>query len=259
MADRAGCRAGRRRHAVVAGLLAPPVAVMAAAGFGRARRRRAAARCPARPARPGWRSARTARCWPAAMRDGTVRLWNVATGQSYGPPLQAGSAGRTGIAFSPDGSCWPEATPTARSGCGVWPPASRRFAAAGGQRRDRAGVQSRRHAAGQRRGRRPRPAVEPGHRPAGRFAAAGGQRGARGGVQPGRHAAGQRRRQRRHPAVGRGHRPARPCRCGRRARARWRSARTARCWPAATPTARSGCGTRPPASRPARRCRRAVR
>ena len=37
----------------------------------------------------GWRSARTASCWPAPARDGTVRLWNPATGRPVGAPIQA--------------------------------------------------------------------------------------------------------------------------------------------------------------------------
>ena len=39
--------------------------------------------------------------------NGTVRLWDVATGQVHGPVLQAGSGptgGVTGVAFSPDGN-----------------------------------------------------------------------------------------------------------------------------------------------------------
>jgi hypothetical protein len=76
-----------------------------------------------------------------------------------------------------------------------------------------AGVQSRRHAAGQRRWRRHGAAVEPGHRPPRRRAPADWlrpcwRRGS-GGVQPRRHAAGQRRRRRGGAAVEPGHPPAR--------------------------------------------------
>ena len=43
----------------------------------------------------------------SADADGTVRLWNPATGQAVGAPLPAGTtgtgAGVNGVAFSPDG------------------------------------------------------------------------------------------------------------------------------------------------------------
>src|SRR5205807_1036305 len=40
----------------------------------------------------------------SAGGDGTVRLWNPATGQPAGAPLQTGSGGGVwGVAFSPDG------------------------------------------------------------------------------------------------------------------------------------------------------------
>jgi WD40 repeat protein len=42
----------------------------------------------------------------SAGGDGTVRLWNPATGQPVGAPLQTGSSsqgGVFGVAFSPDG------------------------------------------------------------------------------------------------------------------------------------------------------------
>ena len=77
---------------------------------------------PAAPgtASTGWRSAPTASCWPARRADGTVRLWNPATGQPVGAPIQ-----------------------TLRRP----------------ERRVRGGVQPRRQAAGQRRRRRHRAAV----------------------------------------------------------------------------------------------------
>jgi WD40 repeat protein len=43
----------------------------------------------------------------SADADGTLRLWNPATGQPVGSPLQTGSAGHGGVygvAFSPDGT-----------------------------------------------------------------------------------------------------------------------------------------------------------
>ena len=39
----------------------------------------------------------------AAYGDGTIRLWDPATGASAGPPLQAGS-GVNGVAFGPGGT-----------------------------------------------------------------------------------------------------------------------------------------------------------
>ena len=42
----------------------------------------------------------------AAYSDGTVRLWNPATGQAVGAPLPAGAGSGgsvSGVAFSPDG------------------------------------------------------------------------------------------------------------------------------------------------------------
>ncbi len=57
-----------------------------------------------------------------ADADGTIVLWDPATGAAIGSPLQAGS-GVNGVAFSPDGSCWPAPTPTAGSPCGTARPA----------------------------------------------------------------------------------------------------------------------------------------
>jgi hypothetical protein len=38
-----------------------------------------------------------------ASEDDTVRLWDVATGQSHGPTLTGHTDGVVGVAFSPDG------------------------------------------------------------------------------------------------------------------------------------------------------------
>ena len=220
---------------------------------------------PHRPRRPGprrWRSARTARPWPAGSDDGTVRLWDVATGQpDRPPPHRPAPAGVIAVAFSPDGKTlasgsgdgtvrlwdvatgqrsgtpldrgtpavvtrrwrsartarpWPAAARMARCGCGTWPPASQ------------IGTPLTGHTG----------PVDV------------------GGVQPGRQDPGQRRRDGTvrlwDVATGQPDRQSahRPCQSGRR---RWRSARTARPWPAAATTARCGCGTWPPASRSAAR------
>jgi WD40 repeat protein len=53
--------------------------------------------------------------------DGTVQLWNPATGQPDQPPLPAGS-GVNGVAFSPDGSLL--ATADANGAIGLWDPAT---------------------------------------------------------------------------------------------------------------------------------------
>ena len=61
---------------------------------------------PHRPHRPGrtrWRSARTARPWPAAAGDDTIRLWDVATGRPIGNPLTGHTDQVLSVAFSPDG------------------------------------------------------------------------------------------------------------------------------------------------------------
>ena len=111
---------------------------------------------------------------------------------------------------------WPAPAATARCGCGTWPPAARSATPHRPHRRGSASVA---------------------FSPDGKTLATG-------------------RRRRHGAAVGRGHRPPDrrpPHRPHRRRSARWRSARTARPWPAAATTARCGCGTWPPAARSATR------
>ena len=109
----------------------------------------------------------------SAGADGTVRLWNPATGRAVRAPLHASARhGVYGVAFSPGGTLLASAggDGTVR----LWNPAT--------------------------------------------------------GRQPARPST---------PAAG----PPPGMAC-----ARWRSATMARCWPAPAPTARCGCGTRPPAA-----------
>ena len=120
----------------------------------------------------------------------------------------------SGWRSAPMASCWPAPTAMARCGCGTRPPAT--------------------------------PSARPSTPPAPLA------RRARGGVQLRWQAAGQRRRRRHGAAMGSGHRP--PWRNPPRHQHRGRRVRggvqprSASCWPAPTPTARCGCGTRPPAT-----------
>ena len=81
-----------------------------------------------RPHRRGlrrWRSARTARPWPAAGDDGTVRLWDAATGRHDRRTADRPHRHRsTSVAFSPDGTtAGQRRATTRRCGCGTRPPA----------------------------------------------------------------------------------------------------------------------------------------
>ena len=110
----------------------------------------------------------------AASLNGTVRLWNLATGQPVRSLLADPNSynGLTGVAFSPDGSLL--ATASSDGGVRLWlrSPAARTESSFGGGTRPASdsGVNGMafnpgRPAAGHRRRRRERPAVEPGHRP----------------------------------------------------------------------------------------------
>ena len=63
----------------------------------------------------------------SADADGTVRLWDPATGQPVGTPpapTPAPTAACPGWRSARTASCWPAPAATARCGCGIRPPAS---------------------------------------------------------------------------------------------------------------------------------------
>ena len=141
--------------------------------------------------------------------DGTVRLWDVATGRPIGQPLTGHTGRSTRWRSARTARPWPAAAPMARCGCGTWPPAAR---SAASHRPHRhvvlGGVQPGRQDPGQRQPRWHGPAVGCGHRPPDRQPPdRPHRRGRLGGVQPGRQDPGQRQRRSHGAAVGRGHRP----------------------------------------------------
>ena len=152
----------------------------------------------------------------SADGDGTVRLWNPATGKPIGTPLNGPRHdGVNEVAFSPDGKLLASADGdgTVR----LWDPATGKPAGrplrAGTRRRRRAVWRSARTAscwpaptATARCGCGTRPPASPsGALPTGGYPQAAS---CGGGVQPGRQAAGQRRQRRHGAAVEPGHRPA---------------------------------------------------
>ena len=151
----------------------------------------------------------------SASDDGTVRLWDPATGRPSATRSPATPAWCPRWRSARTAPCWPPPAATTRCGCGIPPPASR---------------SATRSPATPTSVRRWRSA------PTGTRLATAGDDGRCGcGTRPpaGRSAT-------RSPATPAGVR-------------RWRSARTAPCWPPPAPTARCGCGTRPPADRSATR------
>ena len=69
---------------------------------------------------------RTADPLATASDDGTVRLWDLATGDPVGDPLTGHARGAGGGVVLPDGQpCWPPPARTGRCGCGTWRPATR--------------------------------------------------------------------------------------------------------------------------------------
>ena len=163
----------------------------------------------------------------SADGDGTVRLWNPATGQPVGAPLRGRllGGGVTGVAFSPDGKLLASADGdgTVR----LWNPATGQPVGAPLPAASHGGVNGvafspdgklLASADGDGTVRLWNPATG---QPVGAALPAGPgtrRRRERGGVQPGRQAAGQRRRRRHRAAVEPGHRPARRCSPPRRHR-----------------------------------------
>ena len=182
---------------------------------------RDAAGHPARPHRRGVRGGVQPGRQPVATSgcdDGTVRLWDPATGVPAGHPRRPHRRGARG-GVQPGRPALATGAATRRCGCGTRPPARRWPPSRPHRLGARGGVQPGRPAARLRRRRRDGAAVGPGHRQL-TWRTLDGHTGTvyRGGVQPGRAA----------------------------------------CWPPPAATGRCGCGTRPPApswppSRPHRR------
>ena len=160
-----------------------------------------------------WRSARTARPWPAAatMARCGCGMWPPATRSATPSPVPPAWSCRWRSART--ARPWPAAAPMARCGCGMRPPATRSATPSPVPPAWSCRWRSARTA-------RPWPAAAP-------MARCGC------GMRP--------------PAT----RSATPSPVPPAWSTRWRSARTARPWPAAAPMARCGCGMRPPATRSA--------
>ena len=182
--------------------------------------------------------------------DGTVRIWDPATGQQH-----ATLAGHDGpvraVAIAPDGTWLASGGDgTGRCGSGIRPPASSAPPSTGHARPgDSGGDRPGRHLAGQRQRRRDGADLGSGHRRAARHPRRPRRPGDGGGDRPGRHLAGQRRRRRVGADLGSGHRPA--ARHPRRPPGPVRAVAIAPdgTWLAsAATTGRCGSGTRPPAS-----------
>ena len=208
---------------------------------------------PARSAQPApaltarsvrWRSARTARPWPPAAATARCGCGTWPPAGRSAAPSPATAARSTRWRSARTARPWPAAAPTARCGCGTCDHQQVGRLLAHRRPRSSRGVQPGRQDPGQRQRRRHGPVVGRGHPPADRAAPSPAIRLV---VQPGRQDPGHRQLRPHGAAVGRSHRTGTAALTGHTSRStRWRSARTARPWPAAAPTARSGCGTWPP-------------
>ena len=214
MADHAYRRTPHWRRAVIAGLLAFPVAALAGPNAAAALDRADLVTAPSSSGVSAVAFNPDGTLLASAYSNGTVRLWRVATGQVYGLVLQAGSGPRggvTGVAFNPDGTLLASADENGT--IGLWNPIAGR--PSGSPVQAGAGVNAVAFSpdgallasadangavqlwdtgTGQVHG-----LVLGAGRPSGRCH--------RGGVQPGRHAAGRRLQRRHRAAVGGGDRP----------------------------------------------------
>ena len=115
-----------------------------------------------------WRSPRTAPGWPAAAADGTVRIWDPATGQQRATLTGHGPARVTAVAIAPDGT-WLASRRRRTGSVRIWDPATgqqRATLTGHTERGDGGGDRPGRHLAGQRRSGRDGADLGPGHRPA---------------------------------------------------------------------------------------------
>ena len=176
----------------------------------------------ARPAAwRGWRSARTASCWPAPTTTARCGCGTRSPASPPAPPSAPPPAARSGWHSARTASCWPAPTTTAPCGCGTRSPVTPSAPPCP-----------------------PSPSPPP--------PASTGWRSARtASCWPAPTAMAPCGCGTRSPASASAPLSASAPAARAAAWAGWRSVRTASCWPAPATTAPCGCGIRPPASPPA--------